>query len=166
MPILDSMKIEWRSKSEFYVAAVVKAYKHVRDCIANWKPIDEKIRNLVEMIPHRTYRDGFLFHNLQEFPDWEISPEERKTTTEEKKDHELKINFANISKQCRWCVFGYLENKSIDAFKLIPNEDKFCCFRFLDNKNKTAYDLVPSEDRFRCFDYLEESEKKRIQQEY
>jgi hypothetical protein len=35
------------------------------------------------MIPHRTYRDGFLFHNLQEFPDGEISPEERKTTTEE-----------------------------------------------------------------------------------
>jgi len=37
----------------------------------------------VEMIPHRTYRDGFLFHSLQEFPDGEISPEERRTTTEE-----------------------------------------------------------------------------------
>ena len=72
MPILDSMKIEWRSKSEFYVAAIVKAYKHVRDSIAQWKPIDENIRNLVEMIPHRTYRDGFLFHSLQEFPDGEI----------------------------------------------------------------------------------------------
>jgi len=83
MPILDAIKIEWRSKSEFYVAAVVKAYKHVRDCIAQWKTIDENIRNLVEMIPHRTYRDGFLFHNLQEFPDWEISPKERKSTDEE-----------------------------------------------------------------------------------
>ena len=84
MPILDSMKIEWRSKSEFYVAAIVKAYKHVRDGIAQWKSIDENIRNLVDMIPHRTYRDGFLFHNLQEFPDGEISPEERKSTTDER----------------------------------------------------------------------------------
>ncbi len=84
MPIVDAMKIEWRSKSEFYVAATVKAYKHVRDCIANWKLIDEKIKKLVEMIPHRTYRDWFLFNHLQDFPDWEISPEERKTTTNEK----------------------------------------------------------------------------------
>ena len=37
MPILDAIKIEWRSKSEFYVAAIVKAYKHVRDCIVKWK---------------------------------------------------------------------------------------------------------------------------------
>jgi collagenase-like PrtC family protease len=29
------MKIEGRSKSEFYVGAVVKAYKHVRDAILN-----------------------------------------------------------------------------------------------------------------------------------
>jgi hypothetical protein len=34
------------------------------------------------MIPHRSYWEGFLFHNLQEFPDGEISPEERRTTTE------------------------------------------------------------------------------------
>ena len=82
IPAIDAMKIEWRSKSEFYVAATVKAYKHVRDCIIQWKPIDEKIKNLVEMIPHRSYRDWFLFHNLHEFPDWEISPEERKSTDE------------------------------------------------------------------------------------
>lgn len=84
MPAIDAMKIEWRSKSEFYVAAVVKAYKHVRDCIINWTPINENIRNLVEMIPHRSYRDGFLFNQLQDFPDWEISPEERRTVTDEK----------------------------------------------------------------------------------
>jgi putative protease len=33
LPYVDAFKIEGRSKSEFYVGAVVKAYKHVRDCI-------------------------------------------------------------------------------------------------------------------------------------
>lgn len=83
LPIVDAMKIEWRSKSEFYVAATVKAYKHVRDCLIQWKPIDENIKNLVEMIPHRSYREWFLFNQLSEFPDWEISPEERKTISNE-----------------------------------------------------------------------------------
>jgi len=33
LPYVDAIKIEGRSKSEFYVAAVVKAYKHVRDSL-------------------------------------------------------------------------------------------------------------------------------------
>jgi len=74
MPHIHSMKIEGRSKSEFYVSAVVKAYKHVRDAIANGTPIDGNIKNLVNMIPHRSYWDGFLFHPLKEFPDGETTP--------------------------------------------------------------------------------------------
>ena len=71
LPHLDGIKIEGRSKSEFYVSAIVKAYKHVRDAIINGTEIDEKIKNLVYMVPHRKYRDGFLFHPLKEFPDGE-----------------------------------------------------------------------------------------------
>jgi len=74
LPYVDALKIEWRSKSEFYVGAIVKAYKHVRDCILNWKKIDPKIKNLVNVIPHRTYRDGFLFNKLEQFPEWEGDP--------------------------------------------------------------------------------------------
>ena len=74
MPYIDAMKIEGRSKSEFYVGAVVKAYKHVRDAILHGTPIDEQIVSLVHMIPHREYRDGFLFHSLKEFPDGETTP--------------------------------------------------------------------------------------------
>lgn len=71
IPYVDAIKIEWRSKSEFYVWAVVKAYKHVRDAILEGKKIDEKVANLVNVIPHREYRDGFLFNKLADFPEWE-----------------------------------------------------------------------------------------------
>lgn len=33
LPYVDALKIEGRSKSEFYVGGIVKAYKHVRDSI-------------------------------------------------------------------------------------------------------------------------------------
>jgi putative protease len=35
LPHLDALKIEGRSKSEFYVSAITKAYKHVRDAIVH-----------------------------------------------------------------------------------------------------------------------------------
>ena len=49
----------------------MKAYKHVRDAIVEGKKIDEKIANLVNVIPHRAYRDGFLFNQLKDFPEGE-----------------------------------------------------------------------------------------------
>ncbi len=71
LPYVDAIKIEWRSKSEFYVGAIVKAYKHVRDAILAKKNIDPKVANLVNVIPHREYRSWFLFNKLNEFPEWE-----------------------------------------------------------------------------------------------
>lgn len=72
IPYVDALKIEWRSKSEFYVWSVVKAYKHVRDQIFEWKEINPEIKNLVNVVPHREYRDGFLFNKLQDYPEWEV----------------------------------------------------------------------------------------------
>ena len=69
---MDAMKIEGRSKSEFYVGAIVKAYKHVRDAILQGTPIDSEIQNLVNQVPHREYWSGFLFNDLKEFPETEI----------------------------------------------------------------------------------------------
>ncbi len=71
LPYVDALKIEGRSKSEFYVGAIVKAYTHVRDAILAKKKIDPKIANLVNVVPHRAYWDGFLFHSLNEYPEGE-----------------------------------------------------------------------------------------------
>ena len=71
MPYVDAIKIEWRSKSEFYVWAMVKAYKSVRDAIVEWREPDLQAKELVEKIPHRPYWDGFLFNGLKDFPETE-----------------------------------------------------------------------------------------------
>lgn len=68
---IDAWKIEWRSKSEFYVWAVTKAYSHLRDSIESWQKPNEDILNLVYDIPHRDYRDWFLFNNIRSAPDAE-----------------------------------------------------------------------------------------------
>lgn len=75
MPHVDAIKIEWRSKSELYVGSIVKAYKHVRDAIIANTPIDENIKNLVNVVPHRQYRSGFVFNKLADYPEWEVKNE-------------------------------------------------------------------------------------------
>lgn len=73
LPYVDAFKIEGRSKSEFYVWTIVKAYKHMRDSILGKKQPDLNIVDLVNKVPHREYRDGFLFHELKEYPEGEWS---------------------------------------------------------------------------------------------
>ena len=60
---------------------MVSAYKHVRDALIDGTPIDPEIKNLVNVIPHREYRDGFLFHNIKEFPDRENNDHAREPET-------------------------------------------------------------------------------------
>lgn len=69
MPYVDGLKIEGRSKGELYVGTVTKAYKHVRDAIVQNTPIDQEIVRLLDQIPHRPYRNGFLFNDIKSAPD-------------------------------------------------------------------------------------------------
>ena len=66
--VIDAWKIEWRSKSEFYVAATTLAYSHLRDIYEKWVEPNEEILNLVYKIPHRQYWDWFLFNELKKNP--------------------------------------------------------------------------------------------------
>lgn len=103
LPYVDAMKIEGRSKSEFYVGGMVKAYKHVRDAIIDGTPIDPEIQNLVNIIPHREYRDGFLFNNIKDFPereneDFARENSEQNTKNQEQNltsDHDLPLDHEN-----------------------------------------------------------------------
>ncbi len=80
---IDAWKIEWRSKSEFYVWATTKAYSHLRDCLYKNKNIDKNILDLVYQIPHRQYWDGFLFNSIRTAPESEQDAQENliQTTT-------------------------------------------------------------------------------------
>ena len=121
LPYVDAMKIEWRSKSEFYVWAMVKAYKHVRDCILEWKEIDPEIKSLVEKIPHRPYWDGFLFNKLADYPEWEVEWRENKDNI---------VTSTNLASPgptfCRnyFWIFGenFIEKNGKKYFEFTPKE--------------------------------------------
>ncbi len=78
---IDAWKIEWRSKSEFYVWSVAKAYSHLRDSVQNNEEPNKEILDLVYDIPHRDYWDGFLFNNIRSAPDGEEWQTMVQTTT-------------------------------------------------------------------------------------
>lgn len=72
VPYIDGLKIEWRSKWEFYVWATVKAYREAVDSIVSGKKLDENIKNLVYQIPHRPYWEWFLLNDRKKYrPDSE-----------------------------------------------------------------------------------------------
>ena len=145
IPYIDAMKIEGRSKSEFYVWGMVSAYKHVRDALIDGTPIDPEIKNLVNVIPHREYRDGFLFHNIKEFPDREnndharepetLQIEENQTSVSDNNKEEIKSNLARNSSITKTCAgplfarnyFGQVLSESIEIngeiyHKISPKE--------------------------------------------
>ena len=145
IPYIDAMKIEGRSKSEFYVWGMVCAYKHVRDALIDGTPIDPEIKNLVNVIPHREYRDGFLFHNIKEFPDRENNDharepetpqiEENQTSVSDNNEEEIKSNLARNSSITKTCAgplfarnyFGQVLSESIEIngetyHKISPKE--------------------------------------------
>lgn len=79
---IDAWKIEWRSKSEFYVWSTTKAYSHLRDCLVEGKKTEREILDLVYQIPHRQYWDGFLFNSIRAAPDGEEELVQTTTKTE------------------------------------------------------------------------------------
>lgn len=83
---------------------MVKAYKHVRDAIVDGTPIDPVIQDLVNVIPHREYRDGFLFHSIKDFPDnesAEFSWEETSASEKVKeKSDQCECSSSDADKDC------------------------------------------------------------------
>lgn len=57
----DSIKIEGRGKSAYYVATVTNAYRHAVDAALSGVPLEEKWRREVEQLSHRPYSTGFYF---------------------------------------------------------------------------------------------------------
>ena len=61
---IDSLKIEGRMKSEFYLASTVKAYREAVDAYcadpANYE-FNEEWMHLVSRVSHRNYHTGFFF---------------------------------------------------------------------------------------------------------
>ena len=58
---IDSLKIEGRTKSAYYVGAVTNAYRHALDDAIAGRPLDPVWQREVLQISHRPYSTGFYF---------------------------------------------------------------------------------------------------------
>lgn len=162
LPYVDALKIEGRSKSEFYVGSLVKAYKHVRDSIVNGTPINPEIENLVNIIPHRVYWDGFLFNNLKkDFPDPEAPKEEWKKFESEKSPKWQEVSYSWGGRDLDTHLRGYDKNEqlidkdtdtdysiSYDNPGPIFSRNYFGTFRpeYLEKDGKKYYEIKPKEN--------------------
>jgi len=137
IPYVDAIKIEGRSKSEFYVGAIVKAYKHVRDAIIEWKKIDENVANLVNVIPHRAYRDGFLFNQLSDYPENE-SP----SPSLPKRESQLETSFAKGGNEG-----GFVGSTTLDSAWPLFNRNYFGMFsdQYIEKNKKKYFHIEPKE---------------------
>ena len=137
IPYVDAIKIEWRSKSEFYVWAIVKAYKHVRDAIIEWKKIDENIANLVNVVPHREYREWFLFNTLADFPENE-SP----SPSLAKREGQPEASFAKGGNEG-----GFIWSTTLDSAWPLFNRNYFGMFsdQYIEHEGKKYFHIEPKE---------------------
>lgn len=57
---INSLKIEGRTKSHFYVARVTQIYRQAIDAALRGEPVEESLRDGLMSLAHRGYTDGFL----------------------------------------------------------------------------------------------------------
>ncbi|MDR0920341.1 MAG: U32 family peptidase [Oscillospiraceae bacterium] len=70
---INSLKIEGRAKSEYYVASVTKAYRYAVDCFEKGITLPEWVKEEVFKISHRGYCTGFYFGDNQHNQVYETS---------------------------------------------------------------------------------------------
>ncbi len=58
---VDSLKIEGRMKSFYYVAVVTRAYRRALCDLAAGRPFDERLAEELRAVSHRDYTTGFMF---------------------------------------------------------------------------------------------------------
>ncbi|MCE9501412.1 MAG: U32 family peptidase C-terminal domain-containing protein [Leptospira sp.] len=63
---VDSVKVEGRTKSEYYVALVSKAYRKALDDIRDGNPFDRNLLVELDKIASRKYFSGFLTKGMEE----------------------------------------------------------------------------------------------------
>jgi len=77
---VDSLKIEGRTKSAYYVARTASAYRRAIDDAAAGKPFDKGLYNELMQVASRGYTDGFLSrHTTEEMQNYAVGYSESET---------------------------------------------------------------------------------------
>lgn len=63
---VDSIKVEGRTKNEYYVALVARSYRKALDDLKNGKEFDEKLLSELDKVASRKYFSGFLTRGMED----------------------------------------------------------------------------------------------------
>lgn len=86
---VDSIKVEGRTKNDYYAAMVARTYRRALDDIAGGRSFDRSLLRELEKVASRRYFSGFLTRGLEE----QLPPEE--------------LNFQNEEGDQRWQTHVY-----------------------------------------------------------
>ncbi len=126
---VDSIKVEGRTKGEYYVAMVARAYRYALNDLALGKSFDKNLLNDLDKVASRKYFSGFLTRGL-----------EHKVLQEEQ-------NFQNYEEG----TSGFSTHRNLGR---VLDFDPSSHLASIDIKNK-----VSQGDTIEVFDYLERSSK-------
>lgn len=109
---VDSLKIEGRTKSRYYVARTAQAYRRAIDDAVTGKPFDMRLLGELESLANRGYTDGFYErHHSEEHQNYiqGFSKSNRSLYVGDVVSYDDSQGLADISVRNRFCVGDKLE---------------------------------------------------------
>ncbi len=109
---VDCLKIEGRTKSHYYVARTVQAYRQAIDDASSGRRFDDRLLGVLENLTHRGYTDGFFQrHRTQEYQNYldGASRQHRQQFVGEIRSYDPTSGIAEIEVKNRFAVGDRLE---------------------------------------------------------
>jgi len=136
---VDSLKIEGRTKSVYYVARTAQIYRQAIDDAMNGKPFDPMLIGKLDNLANRGYTDGFYQrHPTQEQQNYltGYSTSQQQQYVGEVKAYDQDQNYLEIDVKNRFEVGDKLE-------LIMPSGNKQITLDELKNQRGEAIDIAP-----------------------
>ncbi len=129
---VDSLKIEGRSRSPFYAAAISRAYRLAIDAILRGEEVPQESYTIVNSIPSRGYTTGLLVphrpdasqdyeSNAPSAGKWQIAGDITSRDEKGRLNITVKNRFENTSKMCLFTPQGMLP---LDCSQMLDDKER------------------------------------------
>jgi Collagenase and related proteases len=136
---VDSLKIEGRTKSPYYIARTTQAYRQAIDDAVAGRPFDTRLLAELENLANRGYTDGFYVrHHTQDYQNYMkgVSSGERQQYVGEVDGYDAATGLAEIDVKNKICVGDRLE-------LITPQGNRRFVLERMEGRNGAALDEAP-----------------------
>ncbi len=136
---VDSLKIEGRTKSPYYIARTTQAYRQAIDDAVAGRPFDTRLLVELENLANRGYTDGFYVrHHTQDYQNYMkgVSSGERQQYVGEVDGYDAATGLAEIDVKNKICVGDRLE-------LITPQGNRRFVLERMEGRNGAALDEAP-----------------------